>query len=162
MYKTFILKTFYIQSLRSDGCVSFTGCFCVQVVCMLVSAHPNLMTSQTRLHTPLHLAARNGHHSTIQTLLEAGMEVNCVVSWITARFWTPSAFKCRYKVTRVCFSVAAWFALFELDVPRWKLNWIAANLHYVTISHPEQTQVTVGKKIQDEASSRTRLRIMPL
>ncbi|XP_068162693.1 ankyrin repeat and sterile alpha motif domain-containing protein 1B isoform X2 [Antennarius striatus] len=50
----------------------------LQVVRMLVSAHPNLMTSHTRRHTPLHLAARNGHHSTVQTLLEAGMDINCV------------------------------------------------------------------------------------
>ncbi|XP_024913876.1 ankyrin repeat and sterile alpha motif domain-containing protein 1B [Cynoglossus semilaevis] len=50
----------------------------LQVVRMLVTAHPNLMTSHTRRHTSLHLAARNGHHSTVQTLLEAGMDVNCV------------------------------------------------------------------------------------
>lgn len=51
----------------------------MQVVRMLVSTHPNLMSCHTRRHTPLHLAARNGHYSTVQTLLEAGIEVNTVV-----------------------------------------------------------------------------------
>lgn len=66
-------------------------CFCAQVVRMLVSAHPNLMTCHARRHTPLHLAARNGHHSTVKTLLEAGMDVNCVVRKTQTAFicWCP-------------------------------------------------------------------------
>ena len=46
---------------------------------MLVSAHPNLMACHTRRHTPLHLAARNGHQGAVLTLLEAGMDLNCLV-----------------------------------------------------------------------------------
>ncbi|GAA6086384.1 ankyrin repeat and sterile alpha motif domain-containing protein 1B isoform X1 [Tachysurus ichikawai] len=48
----------------------------LQVVRMLLNAHPNLMSLNTRQHTPLHLAARNGHHTTVQVLLESGMDVN--------------------------------------------------------------------------------------
>uniref|UniRef100_A0A8C2GSF1 Ankyrin repeat and sterile alpha motif domain containing 1B n=1 Tax=Cyprinus carpio TaxID=7962 RepID=A0A8C2GSF1_CYPCA len=48
----------------------------LQVVCMLLTAHPNLMSCNTRKHTPLHLAARNGHHATVRVLLEADMDVN--------------------------------------------------------------------------------------
>ncbi|XP_031438826.1 ankyrin repeat and sterile alpha motif domain-containing protein 1B isoform X1 [Clupea harengus] len=47
------------------------------VVCMLVNAHPALMhSSHTRQHTPLHLAARNGHHAAASVLIETGMDVN--------------------------------------------------------------------------------------
>lgn len=51
------------------------------VVCMLVNAHPALMHSSnhTRQHTPLHLAARNGHHAVATVLIETGMDVNMQV-----------------------------------------------------------------------------------
>ena len=50
------------------------------VVCMLVNAHPALMhSSHTRQHTPLHLAARNGHHAAASVLIETGMDVNVQV-----------------------------------------------------------------------------------
>uniref|UniRef100_A0A4W5JVW5 Uncharacterized protein n=1 Tax=Hucho hucho TaxID=62062 RepID=A0A4W5JVW5_9TELE len=72
----------------------------LQVVCMLVTAHPNLMSSHgTRRHTPLHLAARNGHHSAVHTLLEAGMDVNSQVSGLGVRVTVESGVSIDANIT---------------------------------------------------------------
>lgn len=54
----------------------------LEVVKLLLSAHPNLLSCNTKKHTPLHLASRNGHLPVVEVLLDAGMDINyevCVV-----------------------------------------------------------------------------------
>ncbi|KAG7221596.1 hypothetical protein INR49_017127 [Caranx melampygus] len=48
----------------------------LEVVKLLLSAHPNLLSCNTKKHTPLHLASRNGHLSVVEVLLDAGMDIN--------------------------------------------------------------------------------------
>lgn len=55
--------------------------FSVQVK-QLLNYHPNLLedVNVVRTHTPLHLAARNGHMNVVSYFLSCGMGVNLTVS----------------------------------------------------------------------------------
>ena len=59
----------------------------LEVVKLLLCAHPNLLSCNTRKHTPLHLASRNGHLSVVEVLLTAGMDINYQVMISTATCW---------------------------------------------------------------------------
>lgn len=48
----------------------------LEVVKLLLTAHPNLLSCNTKKHTPLHLASRNGHLAVVEVLLGAGMDIN--------------------------------------------------------------------------------------
>ena len=60
----------------------FAFYFPVFKVKQLLNYHPNLLedVNIVRTHTPLHLAARNGHMNVVSYFLSCGMDVNITVS----------------------------------------------------------------------------------
>lgn len=52
----------------------------LETVQLLVDTDPSLLRNVTTRHSPLHLAARNGHRNVAKVLLDGGFDVNYVVS----------------------------------------------------------------------------------
>ena len=46
---------------------------------LLLGYQPNLVLQNSKRHTPIHLAARNGHKTMVALLLKHGMDVNVKV-----------------------------------------------------------------------------------
>ncbi len=49
---------------------------------VLVLSDPHLVRTSCDKHSPLHLSARNGHVTVIETLIDFGMQVNLMVSFL--------------------------------------------------------------------------------
>lgn len=52
----------------------------LETVECLLNAHPGLLSDIVRCHSPLHLAAKNGHKHVVKLLLDTGFDINYMVS----------------------------------------------------------------------------------
>ena len=75
----------------------------LEVVKLLLTAHPNLLSCNTKKHTPLHLASRNGHLCVVEVLLDAGMDINYEVCVSDLEVWELKSFR-----LQVCLNVLSW------------------------------------------------------
>lgn len=73
----------------------------LEVVKLLLSAHPTLLSCNTRKHTPLHLASRNGHLPVVEVLLGAGMDINYEVGPLTWALKEPDRKRCAFASSPV-------------------------------------------------------------